>query len=178
MKEQIVKYFPFILEMEDPSLKEAVVGTYEDALVKGGWRPEDMESIPATLLIPNCPFNFHQHTSAVTACAIAVARSMMEVYGNAFSVDMDVIIAGGLLHDVGKLLEIERDPGGGWRKSAQGKILRHPLSGMNLAAARGISDPILHIIACHSKEGNAVRRTTEAIIIHHADFSNFEPFKP
>jgi len=103
---------------------------------------------------------------------------MKGVYGEQLNIDFDIIIAGGLLHDVGKLLEIERALEGGYRKSEGGKRLRHPLSGIILAAARNIPEPVLHIIACHSKEGNAVRRTTEAVIIHHADFSNFEPFVP
>jgi hypothetical protein len=33
------------------------------------------------------------------------------------------------------------------------------------------------MIAAHSKEGDLGRRTTESIIIHHADFLSFEPFK-
>ena len=34
------------------------------------------------------------------------------------------------------------------------------------------------MIAYHSKEGDLGKRTVEAIIIHHADFVNFEPLKP
>ncbi|HPB30619.1 MAG TPA: HDIG domain-containing protein [Candidatus Sumerlaeota bacterium] len=178
MRDILMKYFPLAAEISDQALREAVLDTFADGLEKGGWKPEDMERIPATLLIPDSPYNLLQHTNSVTACSLAMAREMKKVYGESFHVDMDVIIAGGLLHDVGKLLEIERAPGGGYRKSQNGRILRHPLSGMALAAARGLPDHILHIIACHSKEGDPVRRTTEAIIIHHADFTNFEPFKP
>jgi hypothetical protein len=33
------------------------------------------------------------------------------------------------------------------------------------------------VIAAHAGEGNMVKRTTEAFIVHHADFMSFEPFK-
>jgi len=35
----------------------------------------------------------------------------------------------------------------------------------------------MHIIASHSWEGDRSKRTPEAIIVHHADFTNFEQFK-
>ena len=41
----------------------------------------------------------------------------------------------------------------------------------------GIPDPICHIIAAHATEGNLVKRSTEAIIVHHADFMSYLPFK-
>ncbi len=31
--------------------------------------------------------------------------------------------------------------------------------------------------ATHAAEGNLVKRSTEAFIVHHADFMSFEPFK-
>jgi hypothetical protein len=34
----------------------------------------------------------------------------------------------------------------------------------------------LHIIAAHAGEGDKVKRTTEAFIVHHADFMSFLPF--
>jgi hypothetical protein len=33
----------------------------------------------------------------------------------------------------------------------------------------------MHMIAVHAGEGDGKWRSTEAVIIHHADFTNFEP---
>jgi hypothetical protein len=33
------------------------------------------------------------------------------------------------------------------------------------------------MIAVHAKEGEGARHTTEAFIINHSDFANFEPLK-
>jgi len=178
MMEILKNYFPIVEEISDVRLRQAVLETFAEGLRRGGWEPEDMKKMPGTLLIPDCPFSFWEHTNAVTDCAVAIAREMKRVYGGRFAVDFDILIAGGLLHDVGKLLEIERSTEGAFRKSRSGRRLRHPMSGAALAAEKGVPEDVLHIIACHSKEGEGMKLTTEAIIIHHADFCNFDPFKP
>ncbi len=56
-------------------------------------------------------------------------------------------------------------------------MLRHPFTGVALAMQCGVPDPVCHIIATHAAEGDLVKRTTEAYIVHHADFMAFLPFK-
>jgi hypothetical protein len=63
------------------------------------------------------------------------------------------------------------------RQSQRGRYLRHPFTGVALAMACGVPDRVCHIIAAHADEGNLVKRTTEAYIVHHADFMSFLPFK-
>jgi hypothetical protein len=41
----------------------------------------------------------------------------------------------------------------------------------------GVPDAVCHIIAAHSGEGDLGRRSTEATLVHHADFMTFLPFK-
>jgi hypothetical protein len=53
-------------------------------------------------------------------------------------------------------------------------MLRHPFSGVALAFKHEIPYEVMHIIAVHSKEGDFVRRSPEAIIYHHAEFADFE----
>ena len=52
-------------------------------------------------------------------------------------------------------------------------MLRHPFTGMELAARCGLPAEVQHIIATHAGEGDKVKRTTEATILNHADFINF-----
>ena len=63
--------------------------------------------MPFTLLINPCPASFIDHTRAVTLTAIRAAEVFAEIYGDRVPVNMDRLIAGGLLHDIGKLLEYE-----------------------------------------------------------------------
>ena len=90
---------------------------------------------------------------------------------------MDVLISGAILADVGKLLEYELDKEGKVVQGKYGQYLRHPFSGVSLAEECGIPPEVCHIIAAHSHEGDLVKRSTEACIVHHADFMTFLPFK-
>ena len=61
--------------------------------------------------------------------------------------------------------------------SKRGELLRHPFTGVALAMECGVPDAVCHIIATHAAEGDLVKRTTEACIVHHADFMAYLPFK-
>ena len=89
---------------------------------------------------------------------------------------MDVLISGAILADVGKLLEYELNENGETIQSKYGKYLRHPFSGVSLAEKCGVPPEVCHIIASHAAEGNLVKRSTEAYIVHHADFMTYLPF--
>ena len=57
--------------------------------------------------------NFVEHTIAVTKGAYELAKAQEEVYSKMpYNIDYNRLLAGGLLHDVGKLLEFERDNDG------------------------------------------------------------------
>jgi len=92
-----------------------------------------------------------------------------------FEINFDWLIAGGLLHDVGKLLEIEQAENGTYQKSSHGKHTRHPVSGAILVAQAGLPDEIINIVACHAKEGEGRPQRIETVLIHQADFATFNP---
>ncbi|MDZ7294637.1 MAG: HD domain-containing protein [candidate division KSB1 bacterium] len=176
--EELQDGFPEINTISDSLLREKVAAVIADALSRGGWSVQDLATMPFTLLIPNCRVSYLTHVRAVTRVAIETARVLREHYQGHLTLNMDVLVAGALLHDVGKLLEFRRDQGGAFVKSAGGKLLRHPFSGAALAAAHGLPDEVVHIIAVHAKEGDGGYRSPEAIIVHHADFITFEPLRP
>jgi putative nucleotidyltransferase with HDIG domain len=101
---------------------------------------------------------------------------MQEFLGKALTINMDVVIAGAILADVGKLLEYEKR-GAHVVQSARGELLRHPFTGVALAMECELPDTVCHIIAAHAGEGDLMKRTTEALIVHHADFMSFLPYK-
>jgi len=173
---RLQQLFPELALIRDSSLREKTLAVMADALVRGGWSADDLASMPFTLLIPNCTVSYLTHVRAVTQIAIRTAEVLAEQYRGQLTLDTDVLVAGALLHDVGKLLEFRRD-GATFVKSAGGKLLRHPFSGAGLAVAHGLPDEVVHIIAVHAKEGDGGYRSPEAIIVHHADFITFEPLR-
>jgi len=173
MRKEILKFLPEIKKIKDKDLKEKVILTWEEGIKLGGWETKDLEKIPFTLLLPDTKISIVEHTRAVTNTALRVSEVLRKFYGEKVKIDLDVILAGGILHDVGKLLEYKKEKGK-IVKSEKGKFLRHPFSGTNLAYKFEIPDEVLHTIAAHSKEGDHGGRTVEGIIINHSDFINFE----
>lgn len=176
METKLQSIMPEFQSIQDADLRARTLACWMEALRIGGWQVEDLDEIPFTLLIAECKVSFRTHVQAVTQTAIASAKILARHYSPYYTLSMDLIVSGGLLHDIGKLLEYRR-VAGKFVKSNNGRLLRHPFSGANLAAQCGLPDEIVHIIAVHAKEGDGGYRTPEAVIIHHADFMNFEPLK-
>jgi putative nucleotidyltransferase with HDIG domain len=135
-----------------------------------------LEKIPFTLIFQDCRISLATHTRAVTECSLALGQVLHQSYAGQIKIDFDILTAGALLHDVGKLLEYRRVDGK-FVTSEGGRILRHPISGCALAAELGLPETVQHIIAAHSHEGDKGHRTAEAYIVHHSDFVNFDPLK-
>ena len=171
--------FSSVLErIANKDLRDKVVKTWLLAAERGGWNSVDeLQAMPFTLLTKTHGINFIQHTIAVTEGAYGLAKAQEAAYTKLpYKIDYDRLLAGGLLHDVGKLVETERDGAGGFRKSRAGACLRHPISGTALAVEAGIrDDTILNTIACHAKEGEGAPKCLETVLIHQADFATFDP---
>ena len=177
MREAVERLWPEIQWIEGPKLREQVTLTWIKALERSPLKPDDLYHIPFTLLVPNCPVTFMEHKRCVVHIARKSAEAMQEFLGGALPIDIDSVIAGAILADVGKLLEYELGPDGKSRQSERGEALRHPFTGVALALECGVPDAVCHIIAAHAAEGDLVKRSTEAYIVHHADFMAFLPFK-
>ena len=145
------------------------------ALEASPLEPADLERIPFTLLAPGCTVSFMAHKRSVVHICKSAAETMRAFYGDALPIDMDTLIAGAILIDVGKLLEYELKDGKAVT-SKTGRYLRHPFTGVALAHRFGLPDEVCHMIATHAKEGNLGKRSVESTIAHHADFLTFEPF--
>jgi putative nucleotidyltransferase with HDIG domain len=178
MTENVLELWPELEWINDRSLREKTAKTWELALERSVLKAADLEIIPFTLLCgPELKVSFMVHKRCVVHVARASGEKMNEFFGNDLPVDMDVLISGAILADVGKLLEYELDKDGKAIQGKYGHYLRHPFSGVSLAEECGLPPEVCHIIAAHAHEGDLVKRTTEAYIVHHADFMTFLPFK-
>lgn len=177
-EEEIKGLFGPQLDMiEDEAIREKIVRAWSLGCERGGWKSvSDLMEMPFTLLTETHGISFIEHTIAVTEGAIGLALAQRETYVTMpYKIDMARLVAGGLLHDVGKLLEIERNGEGGWRRSRSGMCARHPISGAILASEVGLPEEYINMIACHAKEGEGRPQVIETILIHQADFATFNP---
>ncbi|MDD3812251.1 MAG: HDIG domain-containing protein [Bacteroidales bacterium] len=176
MNKKILELWPELEWIQDPDLREKTARTWEVALERSVLTAEDLQTIPFTLLVPGLKVSFMAHKRAVVHIARDAGLKCNEFFGDDLPVDLDVLISGAILADVGKLLEYEKSDG----RVVQGKYgayLRHPFSGVSLAEECGLPPEVCHIIAAHAHEGDLIKRTTEAYLVHHVDFMTFLPFK-
>ena len=104
----------------------------------------------------------------MTKIAASIYDDLESMYGMN-GCPRDLVIAGALLHDLGKPMEFMMNEDGSFGYAPGAKIMRHPLSGAILADRHGLGDEIVHIIATHSFEGNASYKTLAAQIVCAAD---------
>lgn len=180
---EIKKLFPEIEKIGNEELKTKVIKALEKAINKGGWTEEDLHLIPFTLLIPELigensipKISIIKHIRAVTQMCIATYERY-EMLGIGDKLNKDELIAGGLLHDVGKFIEYERDETGEIIQTKEGKYIRHPAMGLELVYEFDLPLIVRQAIIFHSKEGDKIPRLTEVEIIHRCDFLCFAPIK-
>ncbi|MFX0171388.1 MAG: HDIG domain-containing metalloprotein [Candidatus Hodarchaeota archaeon] len=177
MEDYIQKEFESQLaQISDINLRKKVIDVSVEALHIGndgnGW---DNMNFPFTLLIPNLKITFADHVRTVTDLAIQTSKILTK---QGIPIDQDILIAGALLHDVGKLLEYAKSSDGSIVKSDIGKRLRHPVTGAGLAMKHEIQYEVVQCIYQHSWEGErGPTRIPEGEIIHHCDFLHFGPLK-
>lgn len=175
MKE-VNELWPELQWIKDPVLRENTARTWQLALTRSVLSAQDLDEIPFTLLVENPGVTFMEHKRCVVHLARDCGKQIQFHLGGRLPVNMDVLIAGAILADVGKLLEYEKQ-NGKIVQGSYGKYLRHPFSGVSLAESCDVPPEVCHIIAAHAGEGDHIPRSVEATIVHHADFMTFQPFK-
>lgn len=172
-KEQLIKLFPAFEAIGDLSLRERTLRAMGMAMEKGGWNQDNIALCPVTLNWKNCDVSWVEHVSDVAAACIANCDALEKYYKrHGVSFSRDVVIAGALLHDIGKLTEFACLEG----KVVYGKnhdLMRHPLSGAVIAAWAGLSDILIHLIATHSFEGDKSYQTPESAFVRSVDIFVF-----
>ena len=178
MKREVFDLWPELEWISDSELREKTARTWEVALERSVLTPDDLNRIPFTLLCgPDLKVSFMAHKRCVVHVAKESGEKMNQFFGSEMPVDMDILLSGAILADVGKLLEYVLDDKGKSVQGSYGMYLRHPFSGVSLAEECGLPPEVCHIIAAHAGEGDHIKRTVEAYVVHHADFMTFLPFK-
>lgn len=176
MKNRLLEKFPEISLITDDKIRDKTIAAFLEGVTLGGWKLDDLDRIPFTLLIPGCKVSLLAHMRAVVQTSLKIFEVLETTYHEYYHIDRDILLSGAILHDVGKVLEY-RETENAFVKSQRGKIVRHPFSGAALAMKHDLPDEVQHIIGTHAHEGDGAYRTPASVIVHHADFINFEPLR-
>jgi 3'-5' exoribonuclease len=140
------------------------------------------------LTLPSATRNHHayvggflEHVLSVTRTCLFLADKYEDYYPELDPpLNKDVVVAGAILHDIGKLRELEQRPQGA-AYTPEGHLIGHVLQGRDIvreaAAGRELDAEALlrieHVIVSHQRlpEWGAPKppMTPEAIIVHYAD---------
>jgi HD domain-containing protein len=113
------------------------------------------------------------HLRATATMALGLARGLQAIFP-AVAIDYDVLVAGSLLHDVGKAFELSPRNLARWQRApAQTGLpaVRHPVYGVHLALTAGLPEAVVHIVGAHSAygEGALVAGSVECRLVQYAD---------
>lgn len=171
---EIEALFPQFALIEDETLRQKAKDAMLLAVERGGWDGETILKCPVTLNWPDCDVTWVEHVGDVTnACVQAVEQQEKYFQRDHVPFSRDLVIAGALLHDIGKLTEFVFHNGQACH-SENFQLLRHPLSGAILAHDAGLPDELVHLIAVHSFEGERSYQTAESNFVRKLDIFVFE----
>lgn len=174
LRAQVRAELPEVAEIKDAELQTRTVEAWAYALAHSSFK-SIREIPPAGNPEVNEARRGDQsdHLRGVTRLAIGIAREMGAAYPE-LAIDMDVIVAGGLVHDVGKAWEFDPVNRRRW-KAAQKQYgrpsMRHPAFGAHICLTVGLPEEVAHIAMAHSGEGELLVRSLECMIVHQADYT-------
>ena len=168
----VVDLLPEIQEIADLNVRQKVIRCWLMALERSEWNKiEDMPWSPgAAEFITNI-----QHTRGVARIGMAIARTIISSQDLApgVSISLDTVIAGCLLHDMGKMLEYAGPSNKKGEKTPLGKRMKHDILGVHLAIEAGLDAEIVHCIEAHrqleSLTGSWYTSSLESKIVGWAD---------
>lgn len=166
-EEEIRRLLPELGAIGDPSLADAVVEIWAEVWRTSQWEqlsdvPKNPKRLDRRPLIP--------HVRSVTQMAIAAGRIIQEQHG--IAVDMDLLIAGALLHDVSKLAEYEPHMESAGRSSKTGELIQHGVLAASQILQRGLPLELTHLVLSHTDASKVLPKTIEAVILHYVDYAD------
>ncbi|MCI5700726.1 MAG: GNAT family N-acetyltransferase [Lachnospiraceae bacterium] len=175
-----VAFIPEFILVRELSLRNRIIDTFEEAKRISGWSFQGLRELPFTVNIPGIKITLREHMRNVAYTVDKNYDIFRHCYGiqhPEYTWDYTKLIAGALLHDVGKIIEYSADENGRPYINERGKLMHHSISGAMLAEKHGISEDIVHIIAVHVQDGMQKFRSPEAAIVNKIDLFHFDPFK-
>lgn len=163
-REEIRTAFPEIEDVEDEDVATGVVDAWEIALTENG--SPDIGSIrwfePFQTRLGLSDEYLVEHIRDVVAGCVALAEALIE--RRDMPLDMDVILAGALVHDLSHAAEFD---GPEW--SEIGELLGHPHYGVYVVRRAGLPIEVEHIVLSHPPSTATDPATMEAEIVSRVD---------
>jgi putative nucleotidyltransferase with HDIG domain len=174
MRARILEEMPEIAWIGDLDLRLRVTDAWAAAVASAGLsRIGDMKPSGNYDSMPLRTGTQADHIRSVTRLALKTAEEMAGLFPH-FRYDRDLLIAGGLCHDIGKVWEFDPENVRRWKADPRATgmpSLRHPGYGIHICLTLGLPEAVAHTAAAHSGEGELLVRSLENTMIHWADYT-------
>jgi putative nucleotidyltransferase with HDIG domain len=174
MRTAILEEMPEIGWIEDASLRAGVTDAWAAAVASSSFaRIGDMKPSGNYDSTPLRHGTQADHIRSVTRMALKIAEEMTGLFPE-FRYDRDILIAGCLCHDIGKVWEFDPANVRRWKANPRAvgmPSLRHPGYGIHICLTMGLPEAVAHMAAAHSGEGELLVRSLENTILHWADYT-------
>ena len=171
---RILKEMPEIEWIGDSALRNCVTDAWAAAVASSSFsRIGDMRPSGNYDSRPLRTGTQADHIRSVTRMAVKIAEEMAGLFPH-FSYDRDILIAGSLCHDIGKVWEFDPENVARWKADPRRvgmPSLRHPGYGIHICLTLGLPEAVAHMAAAHSGEGELLVRSLENTILHWADYT-------
>jgi len=166
--------FPEITQISDTGLQRKVVEVWIRVLKRSKYRRIEDATVYPSSGFPGKDDNYPDlariklvdHTLAVVRGAICLAKLAKKMHN--IEVDMDTLIAAGIIHDADKMLQY-------WKKGDKfvksELAVNHGVDAARIAKEVGIPNKITEIVRAHSPRVGEVDRSKESILLDHADLA-------
>ncbi|MEM5804801.1 MAG: HD domain-containing protein [Candidatus Aenigmatarchaeota archaeon] len=148
-----------------------------------GYGPSELSKMPVWVgAHHDYDGGFVDHTVGVTELCLSMAKSFEKVYGREMGkaakggVNYDHLIAGALLHDIGKVFIIKKADKEkqklGMKWDFSGLMIDHAVLSANLLHEHGFPEEVVHMVASHGGDmgaASASPKTIEAWLLVQAD---------
>ena len=163
---RILQNLPMLDKVQASDIRSLILDVWQEAWRKSDWN--DITDCPSNPKLAGLPII--RQANSVAEMALAVASIMSSAYDE-FSFDTDLLIAGGLLLDASKIVEMEPNgDAGGARFSKLTKVMPHAIYAAHMALSNNASDDIVNVILSHTKHVGATPISVEAVVLHYVDY--------
>ncbi len=173
-REEVCKWLmPELDLLENEEDKELVLNVWQEAINAQNWGEKGLENSGiSTVMRKGCPENLMTHTRHVTVACASLYKSIEPMFAEVGKCNREDLLVGALLHDVGKLLEMDYVDGKVVH-THYGDLFTHPVSGAYLAKKHGANQNVVHMVLTHSNslspEGPKAFNTPESLILKYLD---------
>ena len=172
LRETIRAEVPEIGDITDAALRDKVVEAWAVSLADWGFGGiAELQGSGAYDFLVLKRGTQVDHLRGVVLLALRIADQLCELQPD-LNVNRDVLLAGAILHDVGKPFEYSEENRKLWAENPyqQGSpAARHSVHGWHVCLSVGLPYEVAHISGGHSKEGGLITRSLECTIVHYAD---------